>query len=107
MSAVPFWVYIVFAIIFNSFGEYFSKIWGNTQNILYAILTVLVYSISNVCWLGLMSHKNSLVLLSMLWVIVVAILSIIVGVGFFNETLSVRQWIGIAISMVAIFLLCE
>lgn len=94
MKSVPFWLWVVVAIVFYAASEYVSKLWGEHGRTRDAAFVVLGYGVTTICWLGLMAHRNQLFVISVAWQIVGALIAAFVGAGMFGERLAWWQWLG-------------
>lgn len=107
MTKVPLWVYWLGALFLYVVGEFASKAWASSQSAQTGLLAFTAYAISNLCWLGIMAHTNKLTLMSTLWEVGCIVLAALVGVLFYGETLTTKQWIGYVLALIAGYLLVE
>lgn len=105
LRAVPLWAWLLIALVFYAASEYWSKLWSINGSTWTAVLVFVGYSVTTVCWLGIMAHRSQLLLMSVSWQVVGAILAAFVGVGLFAEKLSVLQWVGVAVGMLSTVLM--
>lgn len=96
---------VLVASIFYGFGEYYSKVYANTAS-MKALFTALgFYNLTCLCWFPALKRLNSLTVLGTIWNISYAIITIVLGVVIFGETLTVLQIIGIILGIGAIICL--
>lgn len=103
--SVPFWAWIVVAVVFYVLSEYWSKLWSVRGTSLLAVLVYVGYGMTTLAWLGLMSHRSQLVVMSLSWQVCGALIAVLVGAVIFSEKLSVWQWCGVALGIVSTALL--
>ena len=101
-QAVP---YIILGMVFYGLGEWASKMYANTSKGMYAIWAVLSYAITGAAFLPALKVFNSLAVLSVVWAVTSAIVTLLIALALFHETLGPRQIAGILTGIVAIVLL--
>lgn len=105
LLAIPAWAWLLISAAWFTAGEYLSKRWGMHPSFGFAVVVVLTYAIGTFAWLPALLHKNQLALMGMLWAILATVATISVGVLIFRETLTVLQWVGVGLALVALTLL--
>lgn len=101
MTRIPLWTWWVAAVLLYAAGEVVSKRWGNSTTWNNGTAVMAVYTVSTMCWLGIMAHTNKLVLMSTIWQAVGAVISALVGCWVFGEQLTATQWLGFAMVLAA------
>lgn len=66
---------------------------------------VAIYSLSTFTWLPVLLHKNQIALMGTLWLVLATVATVGIGTLVFGETLSAMQWVGVALTLVALILL--
>lgn len=99
------WLLVILAMILYAFGDYFSKIYSNSNSGWSAILAVVLYSIVSVVWLTALKEYNSLSILGTIWSVLYALVSVGLAVIVFHEPLMARQIIGICFGIISIYFL--
>jgi len=105
MTLIPVWIWWTVALVLYAVGEWIAKRWSEDQLIHLGMLSLLAYTVSSTCWLGIMAHSKKLTLMSTLWEIGSLLLAAVVGVLLFGETLTPTQWIGFFLAIIAGILL--
>jgi len=95
---------IFIAFIFQTFAEYFSKVWTLKPTWGLAILIVLLYAVASIIWLPALREHGQVSALAAVWCCLSMISCAIIGVFGFQETLSIRQIIGLVLALLATFL---
>jgi len=101
---VYFW--IILSCVFYAGGEYVSKLWSlNPINYWLLIGAASLYIITTMFWFPTLLINNKLSQVGLIWVIFETISLLIVGVLVFGERLTTTQWIGAALTTVALILI--
>lgn len=100
--AIPAVVWLVISVVFFAFGEYFSKIWAAKPNIGLAIVVVFTSVLSAFTWLPALLHRNEIAIMGTIWLLLATVAVIVVGVVFFQEKISLIEWIGIGLGLLAL-----
>jgi multidrug transporter EmrE-like cation transporter len=102
---VPAIVWLLISATFFAAGEYLSKMWGINPSLKFALLVALVYSIGSLFWLPTLLHKNQLIVMGTIWIILATLSTIIIGFLIFHEKLTLLQWTGVILSFIALLLI--
>ena len=102
---IPAWTWLLISAVWFTAGEYLSKRWGMQPSLRFAVLVVAVYAVGTFAWLPALLHKNQLALMGTLWLVLATVATVGVGVLVFGEQLSVLQWVGVGLALVALALL--
>lgn len=105
MTIVPLWLWWLSAFVFYTVGEAASKRWGMEPAWSSGAVAFFAYAASSVGWLGIMAHTNRLTLMSTVWEGGCVLVAAIMGVGLYGERLTVQQWVGFFLALVAGYLL--
>jgi multidrug transporter EmrE-like cation transporter len=98
-------ILVVIAMTFYGFGEYFSKLFANIGGSKFALLALLFYILTSICFLPALKKLNSLSILGTIWNVGYMIITLGIGILIFHETLTILQIIGIIFGFIAIILL--
>lgn len=88
--------------IFYAFGEYFSKKWGMAPSFWKTILVVAVYAVGTLTWLPALLHRNEIAIMGTIWLVLAVIATVFVGVVIFQEKVTMVEWIGIILALLAL-----
>ena len=105
LKVVPALGWLLMSAAFFTGGEYLSKIWGFKPSWCITAAVAGTYAIGTLFWLPALLHKNDLARMGMLWYLLTTPMTILLGVLIFKEKLTQGQWAGIALAMVALWLL--
>ncbi len=105
MLKVPAFVWLLISTLFCAFGEYLSKKWGMNPGWTFAFLVSGVYAIGAMFWLPALLHKNQLAVMGTIWALMTAILTVVIGLLVFHESLTIFQIVGIMLALVSLGLL--
>jgi len=101
-----YWLWIAGSMVFYGLGEWGSKkwiagpIWSG-----YLILLFTGYTLNLGCWLVAFRGHGNLAILGTIYGLLYSLVTIVISQGFFREQLTVLQWIGIALALIAVGLL--
>ena len=98
-----FWLLV--SIVFYAYGEYLSKLWAFKPTFWMTCYVVMIYALGVVGWLPAIYLRNEVVVVGMLWELFAMISTVIIGCACFGEQLGPAQWTGIALALIASFLL--
>ena len=104
---VPLWIWLAWSALFFAGGEYLSKVWVLNPSWKTVALLVGMYVLGVLCWLPALMHKNELAVLGTIWLLLGLMATVAIGLLVFHETVSLVQWSGIILGMVAIVLLAQ
>ena len=107
MNKLPLWFYLAATILPYLLAEYLSKLWAIEHKFSVGLGTFICFSVCEICWLGVMSHRNQLFVMGMVWQIIIMLTSALVGLVCFSEKLNTSQWLGVACATFATFLLLK
>lgn len=110
MTSTPTYIWLCIGIVFYTFGEYVSKLFSSTtgtKHSAFALVTIVAYALSSIAWLFIMSQKNHLLSMSLVWQASGTVTTTVLALAVFGERLTVQQWIGFALFVAASVLLWE
>ena len=93
------------ALVFYSVGEYYSKTYADTGRKSLAAIATLAYLVCTILWFPTLKNNNHLAIMSVIWSVAYALVGITIGLSVFQEKLTLIQWVGTALGVVAILLL--
>jgi multidrug transporter EmrE-like cation transporter len=96
---------LLFSGLFQAGGEYVSKLWGFHQSWQTGLLAVALYAVSSAIWLPALLYKNQLSTIGVAWDLVAISATLLLGIFVFHEVLHARQWLGLILAAVALWLL--
>lgn len=105
LLVVPAWAWLLISAAWFTAGEYASKKWGMAPSWRFAFFVVGVYAVGTFAWLPALLHKNQIALMGTLWLVLATVATVSVGVFAFHEQLSLVQWVGVGLALVALTLL--
>lgn len=105
MSPIVYLGMLAWAFTYGA-GEYFSKIWSEKPSLLLAIITVSCYAISVLAWLPALRAHGTLAVLSTIFALIGLLAGVVIGIFIFHEPVTLKQYIGISLAIVATILLC-
>lgn len=85
-------------------GDYFAKKWSIDRTTSFFWLSVILYAIASQLYLPTLL-KEGLVVTSILWTVISSVGFIFIGIYFFQEHLTVVQWVGVGFGFIAVCLL--
>jgi multidrug transporter EmrE-like cation transporter len=98
-------VSLIIASLFYAIGDYTSKQFANTNDFRWAISAVISFAFTSSIWLYVLSVYNKLAIVGSIWNVVAFLITILVAVMFFGETISATQIAGIILGLLSIVLM--
>ena len=86
-------------------GEFLSKKFAQSPNIVWATLAIAAYVICEIFWLPALAQTNTLVITGTVWNILALIGTVFIGMVFFHESVSPMACWGIAFGLVSVVFL--
>jgi multidrug transporter EmrE-like cation transporter len=99
--------YVVIGMLFYGLGEYSAKAYANSLKLSWAAISILSYAATGAAFLPAIKVFNSLAVLSAVWAVASALVTLLIAIVLFHETLGARQIAGVAMGIAAIVLLSE
>jgi multidrug transporter EmrE-like cation transporter len=100
-----YFIWLILSSLFFVIGDFASKKWVSNPNISHMIVLLASYTLSSLVWLPALMQKDSLSVTGILWSIVCMINTILLGVLYFKESLTMIQGIGIGLGFIACILM--
>jgi drug/metabolite transporter (DMT)-like permease len=105
LSTISLLILFAFAGLVTGLGDYGAKLWALGHNKLYLLLGILTYNISNIAWFYALQRDPQVARMTLIWSIMLAAISMLVGLIIFHEKLSLLNWAGAAAAFIGICLL--
>jgi uncharacterized membrane protein len=86
-------------------GTYHSKIYADTLELKYAILSSIEFLITTISWLVLLSYVNKLAIVGAIWSIVCCFITLFLAFVVFHESITVTQMVGLVFGFISIVLM--
>ena len=102
---LPAWGWLIISVSFYAVGEFVSKTWANSPSATEVALVVIANGLSALFWLPALFSQNKLVDVGISWLVLAAVATLIIGIGFFGERLSVAEWSGVGLALLAFILM--
>jgi multidrug transporter EmrE-like cation transporter len=99
------YIWLALSVISFGFGEYISKLFSLKPSLFLAGITVVPYIIGVWLWLPAILKMQSLSVAGTVWNVMSTIVTILVGVLVFKESLSYANMVGILCAITSIILL--
>ena len=103
------WLFIFLSLMFEVSGDVFVKLSSNLYHnkTIFTILTFICYNIMLLFWLLAIRIDKNITIPGTVWLMGGEVLLLILGVFIFKENISIWQYMGIALSLIALFLLSK
>ena len=98
-----FYLYISTIAIFDLIAVVMVKMWHLKGNLLYLIASMIAFAVTAV-FAGLSLKYEGIAIVNVLWVSLSTILVTIVGYYIFKESISIQQFIGMAIILLGLII---
>ncbi|MGI9118375.1 MAG: hypothetical protein ACR2IQ_02410 [Minisyncoccia bacterium] len=100
------WIFaLVGLIILEALADYFAGGFATNGKIIWAITSLLCYIFANISWLVSIRNGSGLAKGAAIFAISSVLLGAAIGILVYNEHLSVLQYIGIGVGVVALALI--
>lgn len=107
-NLLPVWGWMCVSMFFYTVAEIGSKQFANQPRVWLYLAVPLCYATGTALgWLPAMLRQNELAVLSTIWAIVAIATSVMIGGGLYAEEITLRQWLGLGLSILAVFLLAR
>lgn len=98
-------VTLLSSVAFYAGGEYFSKLWGLNPGAGLMLAAVLCYMISVLLWFPALLYRDQLSTVGIDWEVLALCATLILGFFVFHEAISLKNWIGLILGLIAAWLL--
>lgn len=105
LTSLNYIVWLIISAAFFAAGEYLSKKFALNPRFVYVICILVTYSLGALAWLPAILQKNQLSIVGTMWAVLSLVITIFIGVVIFSEKLTVSDIIGIALALLAVFML--
>ena len=94
---------LAFSALFTITGDYFGKVWSINQKPFTFLVALIFYAIGSIFFIPTLS-KESLVITTAVWLLLVQLGNLGVGLLLFHEKIDTIQTFGIAFAFVAMLI---
>lgn len=98
-------IFLFLSIGFECIADYFIKKWSLTLNSRYFLSSLLMYNLMLLSWTAIVFKTKEISLVGTIWLLLCHLGLIFVGIGIFQEPITMKQGIGIALAMIALVLI--
>lgn len=98
------WIWLIVSVAMCAVGEYTAKQWSINSSLKTAMISLLFYTMGTAAWFPVLRGQNKLIVAWMLWAILSAFSTILIGL-YFGESISSHQWIGMGLGLISIVLI--
>lgn len=106
LTAVPPAAWLLVSAVFYAGGEFLSKKWALAPGWGLAAAVLAAYGAASLLWLPALHQRNELAVMGTAWLLLATVATILIGHLVFHEALGPRQWLGVALALAAMALLC-
>ena len=92
-------------MLFYAIGEYTSKLYSLNPRADMAAASVLSYGMTALFWLPALTHTQSISTTGVLWAVLYAVITLMIGVLLFHEPITLIQAAGIVLALISIILI--
>ena len=103
MITVILW--ILLSVAFFGMGEYLSKKFALDPSVKLVCTIVPMYALGSLAWLPAIYKGQNLSTVGTIWNLLSLVITLMVGMVIFKETLTTTQLVGVCLAFVAIVLL--
>lgn len=98
-------LWLLLSVAFFGIGEYLSKKFAISPSINLILCIVPMYALGSLAWLPAIHRGKILSTVGTMWNLLSMVITLIVGLIIFKETLTTTQFIGLAFAFIAIILM--
>jgi len=98
-------IFLLGLIILEALADIFLKYFSLNNKIYLAILSIVFYIMANISWIFSMKSNSNLTIGANIFSVSSGILAMIIGMGLFSETITIKQGIGIFLGTLSLILL--
>ncbi len=102
---IPYFFWLVLSALSFAVGEYFSKKFGLEPGWMLFACVMGSYMLGTVLWLPAIVQNNQLSIVGAMWSVMSLLATVFIGTYLFGETLNAFAVAGIALGLLAVFLL--
>jgi len=104
-TGIPMLAWLVLSGLFFAAGEFFSKRFALVPGVGLFLLIILVDVLSVTAWLPAIFERSQLSVTGVIWSVISLMLTVVIGVLFFQERLTLLQSLGLLAGFVSVVLL--
>ena len=97
--------WLLFSSVFFAFGEFYSKKYALGHSWKVLVLIFSFYMVSVWLWLKAICQTKELAVTGSVWSVLSLVITVLLGVLFFDEKLHLMHWIGLAFAMISVYML--
>jgi multidrug transporter EmrE-like cation transporter len=97
------WFFI--AMFIYAIGMYISKLYSIKPCSLYYYLPVIIFMLVSLCWMNALKTAQQMAIFGSIWNITCLLITVLISITVFKESISFIKYIGILFGAVAIILL--
>jgi len=98
-------VYLFLLIFLETIADIFAKEYSLKGNLIRAGVSLSFYLVANACWLVSLRYKSNLAVGANIFCVAQGVAALMIGVWMYGEVLSIQQYVGVAIGIIALILL--
>lgn len=91
-------------VVFEALADIFAKEWQEKRAMYLAVASILAYTVANSFWLFALKNGSGLARGGFLFAIACTVLAVGIGWWVYGEAVTTRQWIGVALGIVSMWL---
>jgi drug/metabolite transporter (DMT)-like permease len=104
LSQLSIYYWFLFSLITVAVSDIFSKNFAIKQTLGWYFAIVGCGILGSTIWAAIMLSSNQLIRATFIWTVLASLVSIGVGLVF-KETLTITQWVGVALALISLGLL--
>ena len=105
ISSIPVIGWLIISALFFAGGEFLSKKFALSPNLIYVVWIAILYMLCSLAWLPAILQKNQLAIVGSIWSVLTLLVTVLIGVLVFHEKLGTIGIIGIFFAFIAVALL--
>lgn len=106
MLIVEIWIiFLALLIFFELLADIAAKEYSLSGKLSMALLAIFFYIAANTSWIVSLRSKSALAIGANIFSVTTGITALIIGVFIYGEIVSTKQYIGIALGTISLFLL--
>jgi multidrug transporter EmrE-like cation transporter len=98
-------LFLFLLIAFESVADVFSKEYSLKGRLWLGAAALLFFLIANTCWLVSLRYKSQLAVGASIFCVAQGLAALLIGVWGYGETLTIQQYAGVALGIIALGLL--
>ena len=103
--SINYIIWLIISALFFAVGEFLSKKFALNPKISYVVFILLAYCVGTLFWLPAILQRNQLSIVGTMWSVFSLLATVLIGILFFSEKLSLAGFTGIIFAFISIILL--